>query len=70
MSEDPPAKEYLSIRFQELEQVTQFERIFNLSKEFNKKAKEGSDQLVWLNVVEDEAEVEEFTEDNKMAATD
>ena len=50
--------------------MTQFERIFNLSKEFNKKAKEGSDQLVWLNAVEDEAEVEEFTEDNKMAATD
>jgi hypothetical protein len=51
--------EQLAIRVKTEEDAQSFKAAFEAGKLFNKKAKDGDEDLVWADVIEDEAEEKE-----------
>jgi hypothetical protein len=66
-SEGEAQVEKFAIRLRTLEDAEQFKSKLEASQEFNNKARDGSEDLVWAETVEDVEEVVDDIETNKPA---
>ena len=67
-SGEEPEFETFAARFQNVDAAKSFKESFEAAKEFNRKAKNGDEDLVWADTVEDiEEKVEDDIDTNKTA---